>query len=111
MRRRNTRPLEPDRGGTSAKDRADGKGEGPGSSLTTDAKLCDSEKVPYLTVKFDAPLFGVWSPVGKNAPFICIEPWYGRCDSVRFDGSFEEREWGSELLPNTSFQTAYTVSV
>ena len=40
MRRRNTRPLEPDRGGTSAKDRADGKGEGPGSSLTTDAKQC-----------------------------------------------------------------------
>ena len=78
---------------------------------TQEVSLCDSEKVPYLTVKFDAPLFGVWSPVGKNAPFICIEPWYGRCDSVRFDGSFEEREWGSELLPNTSFQTAYTVSV
>lgn len=78
---------------------------------TQEVSLCDSEKVPYLTVKFDAPLFGVWSPVGKNAPFICIEPWYGRCDSVRFDGSLEEREWGSELLPNTSFQTAYTVSV
>ena len=78
---------------------------------TGEVSLCGEDKVPYLTVKFDAPLFGVWSPVGKNAPFICIEPWYGRCDSVHFNGSLEEREWGSELLPNASFQTAYTVSV
>ena len=39
--------------------------------------LCTPDKKPYLTVSFDAPLFGLWSPAGKGAPFICIEPWYG----------------------------------
>lgn len=78
---------------------------------TCEVSLCDENKNPYLTVKFDAPLFGVWSPVGKNAPFICIEPWYGRCDSVHFNGSLEEREWGSELQPNSVFHTSYSILV
>ena len=42
--------------------------------------LCYADGTPYLTVRMDAPLFGIWSPPKKNAPFICIEPWYGRCD-------------------------------
>ena len=46
----------------------------------------------YLTVSFDAPLFGVWSPPGKKAPFVCIEPWYGRCDAVDFAGTWQQRE-------------------
>ena len=29
--------------------------------------LCDPQKQPYLTVTFDAPLFGVWSPDKKQA--------------------------------------------
>ena len=27
-----------------------------------------------VTVTFDAPVFGLWSPGGKKVPFICIEP-------------------------------------
>lgn len=73
--------------------------------------LLDGEKKPYLTVKFDAPLFGIWSPPGKNAPFICIEPWYGRCDRTDFTGTLEEREWGNRLAPGTVFEAAYTVEV
>ena len=72
-------------------------------------KEVDKEE-PILEFDFTGfPYLAIWSK--KGAPFVCIEPWYGRCDSVRFDGSLEEREWGSELLPNASFQTAYTVSV
>lgn len=73
--------------------------------------LLDEKKVPYLTVSFDAPLFGVWTPPGKNAPFICIEPWYGRCDREDFTGSIEEREWGNTLSAGESFETAYTIEV
>ncbi len=73
--------------------------------------LADSEKKPYVTVEFDAPLFGLWSPAGKNAPFICIEPWYGRCDSSDFNGSFEEKEWGNHLKAGKQFETAYTIDI
>lgn len=73
--------------------------------------LANAEKKPYITVTFDAPLFGVWSPAKKNAPFICIEPWYGRCDSETFNGTLEEREWGNELEPNGIFEKMYQITI
>lgn len=73
--------------------------------------LMTKEKKPYLTVSFDAPLFGIWSPPHKNAPFICIEPWYGRCDAENFHGTLEEREWGNQLMPGKRFEAVYTIEV
>lgn len=73
--------------------------------------LCKPDGTPYLTVTFDAPLFGLWSPAKKNAPFICIEPWYGRCDSEAFTGTLEEREYGSSLAPYESFEAAFEIQV
>ena len=66
---------------------------------------------PYLTVEFDAPLFGIWSPPGKKAPFICIEPWYGRCDAVDFTGTWEERKWGQHLDAGGVFEASYRVRI
>lgn len=65
----------------------------------------------YVKVHFDAPLFGIWSPAGKNAPFICIEPWYGRCDALDFNGTWEEREWGQHLGAGESFEASYQIIV
>ncbi len=73
--------------------------------------LLNSEKKPYITVRFDAPLFGLWSPAGKNAPFICIEPWYGRCDSSDFNGSIEEKEWGNHIEAGKEFKASYTIDI
>lgn len=65
----------------------------------------------YITVKFDAPLVGIWSPEKKNAPFVCIEPWYGRCDKEAFSGTLEEREWSNQLGVNEVFEAAYDICV
>ena len=73
--------------------------------------LLDPEKKPYITVNFQAPLVGVWSPEGKNAPFVCIEPWYGRCDRQSFNGTLEEREWGNKLAPGEVFECFYEIKV
>lgn len=73
--------------------------------------LADSTKKPYLSVSFDAPLFGLWSPAKKNAPFICIEPWYGRCDASDFNGTLEEREYGNELAAGDVFEASYTITI
>lgn len=76
--------------------------------------LCGSNKKPYLTVCFDAPLFGVWSPLsqdGKIAPFICIEPWYGRCDKKGFKGELAEREWGNTLKAKEIFEAGYSICI
>lgn len=73
--------------------------------------LCKQDKKPYLTVDFDAPLFGLWSPAKKNAPFVCIEPWYGRCDSEDFSGTLEEREYGHMLEPGKEFEASFQITI
>ena len=78
---------------------------------TDTVALCRKDGTPYLTVKMEAPLFGIWSPPGKNAPFVCIEPWYGRCDDEYFDGDLTEREWGNKLAPHHTFEASYTITI
>lgn len=73
--------------------------------------LCNEKGEPYLTVTMDAPLFGIWSPPHKNAPFICIEPWYGRCDQENFEGDLTEREWGNLLAPSDVWKREYQIKV
>lgn len=76
---------------------------------THEVSLCDSEKKPYVTVKFNAPLFGLWAPAKKGCPFICIEPWYGRCDRNDFDGDVSERDHIINLEANGTFKAEYEI--
>ena len=66
---------------------------------------------PYVTVAFEAPLFGIWAPKGGKAAFVCIEPWYGRCDRTNFLKKLEEREWGNTLASGESFEASYTITL
>lgn len=76
-----------------------------------EVSICDKEGKAYLTVTMEAPLFGIWSPPKKNAPFICIEPWYGRCDKEGFTGDLTEREWGNLLEPGENWKASYRITV
>lgn len=73
--------------------------------------LYTPEGEKYLEVRFEAPLFGIWSPAGKHAPFVCIEPWYGRSDRADFGQKLEEREWGNVLKAGEVFTAAYQICV
>lgn len=73
--------------------------------------LVDPTGNAYVTVRFDAPLFGIWAPKGGKAPFVCIEPWYGRCDRADFSKKLEEREWGNTLEAGGIFEKSYTITV
>lgn len=65
----------------------------------------------YVTVNFDTPLVAVWSPTnGKNAPFICIEPWWGRADYDDFNGDLTSREYGNILAEGKEFSNTYTIT-
>lgn len=73
--------------------------------------LCDPDGKEYVRVEFDMPLVGIWTPIQKNAPFICIEPWCGRCDDAGFEGELSEKKWGNALETGEVFETSYTISV
>ena len=69
------------------------------------------DKSPYLTVTFDAPVVAIWSPPKRNAPFFCIEPWYGRCDRADFTGEYKDRDWVNALAPGATFAASYTIQM
>lgn len=71
--------------------------------------LCTQDRKPYLTLRFDAQLVGLWSPPGKNAPFVCIEPWYGLTDRVGYTGSYEDKAWMQHLEAHGTFEASYQI--
>ena len=73
--------------------------------------LADSNKKDYIKVTFDAPVYGIWSAKGKHAPFVCIEPWYGRCDADDFSGTWQERKFGNRLEAGEVFEESYLIEV
>ncbi len=73
---------------------------------TKKISLCSPDKRAYVTVSFDSPLVGVYSPK-SNAPYVCIEPWYGRCDAADFSGSLDKREYTQKLPPHGEFKAEY----
>ena len=52
------------------------------------------------------PFLALWSS-DKEAPFLCIEPWYGHGDFEKVNVPFEKREGMMSLSPNKSFMTSY----
>ncbi|SDB14649.1 aldose 1-epimerase family protein [Butyrivibrio sp. INlla16] len=80
------------------------------NSQVSGASIKNAEGDVFVEMAFDAPLLGIWSPVGKNAPFICLEPWYGRADAEGFSGELKDRDFEQLLNPGDAFDTEYRVS-
>ena len=81
------------------------------NNQASEVSLCDSKKKPYVTVKFAMELFGLWSPVKMNAPFVCIEPWCGRCDRNDFEGEISERDYIINLGAGKTFEAGYEIEL
>lgn len=80
-------------------------------SQVKEVTLYNKEKKPYLSLTFDAPLVGLWSPPAKNAPFVCIEPWFGRGDRAYYNGEYKDKDWMQHLLPGEVFKGGYTIEI
>ncbi|WP_278905531.1 aldose 1-epimerase family protein [Leyella stercorea] len=66
---------------------------------------------PAVTVSFNAPCVGIWTPYGKNAPFLCIEPWYGVHDHYEYRGQFRDKYLMNHLQPGASFMSEYIIKI
>ena len=78
---------------------------------THNVSLIDPEGIKRVEVDFESHLVGIWSPVGKAAPFVCIEPWYGRADRAGFNQKLEEREYGNVLEAGEAFEKSYLITL
>ena len=81
------------------------------NSQVKEVTLYNKEKKPYLSLYFDTPVVGLWSPPAKNAPFVCIEPWYGRCDRAHYKGEYKDKDWMQHLAPGGVFKGGYTIDI
>lgn len=73
--------------------------------------LYDKDCTPYIAVETqDAPVWGLWSPPAKNAPFVCIEPWMGRCDCQGYEGDISGRDYINKLEPGKSTTFTYRIT-
>ena len=59
----------------------------------------------------DFPLLGIWTMPGKNAPYICIEPWYGVADSESSTGKFEDKKAINRLATNDKFNMNFYIEI
>ena len=72
-----------------------------------------SEKGAHsITLKYeDIPLVGIWSPSHIEAPFVCIEPWWGLADAVDASGRLQDKYGINRLPVGDLFKTSYTIAV
>ncbi len=72
--------------------------------------LCKKDGTPYVGIRSeDFPNFGIWSV--KDAPFVCLEPWMGRCDNIGFEGELSEKPNVNAAAPGGTFRKSYTILV
>lgn len=75
------------------------------------ATILDENGNAYVGIDFNAPAVGLWSPYGKNAPFVCLEPWYGMSDEAGFTGEFKDKYLMNHLQPGAMFLGGYCITV
>jgi galactose mutarotase-like enzyme len=70
--------------------------------------LCGGDGKPYLTLHCPGfPYAGIWSPPG--APFVCLEPWFGRCNEMDASDEFVDRPGMMELAAGESWHASYDI--
>jgi galactose mutarotase-like enzyme len=77
--------------------------------LSKSITILESSK-PILKVNYsDFPDLGIWTP--PNAPFICIEPWFGYSDTVDTFGNLFEKEGIQVLDSNETFKSQFSIEI
>ena len=78
--------------------------------LQSNSLIIIEEEKPILKVHFqNFPSLGIWTKV--DAPFICIEPWFGYSDTTESNGNLFEKEGVIVLEANAKFQAKFSIEI
>ena len=58
----------------------------------------------------NADYVGIWTPYGKEAPFVCLEPWWGLADTVNATGELTEKFAINRLAGHSSFSGDWSLT-
>lgn len=80
------------------------------NSQITKAGITLPDGTPYVEISCEGfPNFGIWSAIG--APFVCLEPWMGRCDNIGFDKEISEKPGINKVESGETFEKEYQIVV
>ncbi|WP_447636709.1 aldose 1-epimerase family protein [Flavobacterium microcysteis] len=72
-------------------------------------QILESDKPLLEVVLHDFPNLGIWTK--NNAPFICLEPWFGYSDTLQSNGNLLEKEGIIVLSPRKTFRTSFAIKI
>lgn len=79
-------------------------------SLESNSITIAENSTPFLKVNFeDFPSLGIWTK--NNAPFLCIEPWFGYSDTADNFGNLFEKEGIQVLGENEVFNSVFSIEI
>lgn len=65
---------------------------------------------PFLKIHLgNFPHLGIWTKV--DAPFLCIEPWFGYADTVDSDGTILNKEAIQTIAPKEKFECFFSIEI
>lgn len=77
----------------------------------TKAGITLPDGTPYVELTCEGfPNFGVWSS-SAEAPFVCLEPWMGRCDNFGFQEELSKKPGVNRLDSEETFEKSYMISI
>jgi galactose mutarotase-like enzyme len=78
-------------------------------NITSKSVTILENSTPFLKVSYpNFPDLGIWTP---NAPFICIEPWFGYSDTMSQFGNLFEKEGIQILNSNETFHSEFNIEI
>ena len=81
------------------------------SQGVTAVGIVDKNGKEYVHVETDCPVWGIWSMPDQAASYICIEPWWGICDSEGYKGTVQERPYTNTLKPGETKEHKIRITV
>ena len=81
------------------------------NSQTSSVELLNPDGTVAVTLDYKCPIIAFWSPYQKNAPFVCLEPWYGVGDPRGYKGEFKDKPMMNHLQPGASFMSEYVITI
>ncbi|MRX38912.1 aldose 1-epimerase family protein [Flavobacterium sp. LC2016-23] len=79
-------------------------------TLESNSMTILEDNKPYVKVNFeDFPSLGIWTK--EQAPFVCIEPWFGYSDTAENSGDLFQKEGIVVLEANQTFHSKFSIQI
>lgn len=73
--------------------------------------IADATGKEYIRMEADCPVWGIWSMPMSDASYVCIEPWWGICDTEGYEGTLEERPYTNQVAKGETWQHGFTLYI